>query len=424
MVTDYEREVEGNWRWNFGIIAGVDGCWGVGYAFVSYLVILPAFLKQLGASPFAIGVLPAVFMLCMTGPQILVARLTRHLPIKKVFFTCTHYPGCLSLLLLSFLTGRLHQDHRLALIIATFVWLALYGLSISFAMPMWVNLMAKLFPASLRGRLFGYVFLLNNVCGTLGSLCAAKILAAYAFPRNFAILFLLGGVLLPGCVTSFLWLREPVRPVDSREVPRHFLRDLFEILKTSHDFRWCLIARFIGAFSWMAAGFYTVAGLVKFELGSASAGWFGAVLLASQMMGSLVGGRLGDRFGFKLVASLAFTFELGAAAMAIAAPGPTWYYLVFVMFGLRNALATIGMHNLSIEFSPTADKTTFVALASTCICPALVAGPIIGGLLAQHHGAGHDAVFTVAVACSAVAVLLMTFFVREPRRVVRSAGTG
>jgi len=420
MPTDYEEAIRRDFRWNFAIIAGVDGVWGFGSAFVSYVVILPVFLQKLGASELAIGLLPAAFMFFLTIPQLLVARLTRHLPVKKFFFTVTHFPGCLSLLILSYLAFRI-SDHRSAaymsfVVACTFAWLILFGLSISFAMPMWVNLMAKLFPSSVRGRSFGYVFLLNSVCGAIGSALAGMILGWASFPYSFAILFLLAGVLLSGCVTFFFWLREPPKHPEPQSTDRHFLREVVDTLRSERDFIWFLLARFVGAFCLMGAAFYTVAGLDKFGLSEATAGTFGAIMLGAQVLGALLGGRWGDRFGFKSLATVVPLFDAATAALAMFAPSPMWYYLVFALYGARRSFAMVGVYNLTIEFCPAIDKTTFIAMGSTAVCPAFVAGPIIGGLLAQHHPAGYNAVFVVTMACGFLAFLLMALRVREPRR--------
>lgn len=412
---EYQTHIEHHFRWNYGMIAGVEGVWGFGVALVSHVAILPVFLERLGASAFLIGLLPATFRLFLTAPQLIAARLTHHLPLKKRVFTCVHYPGCLALLLLGFLVLWVRDSQPKLLIGGTFVWLALFGASISFAMPMWVNLMAKLFPARLRGRAFAMVFLLGGLTGAAGSLLAGKILDAISYPLNFMTLFFAAGVLLSACVTAFLWLREPVLP-NSRLTPSNgFLRDTLRAAAKSESFCWFLAGRFVGTLSLMAAAFYTVSALERFSLPGSVAGQFGAALLAGQSVGSLLAGHIGDRFGFKTVAALVPLCDAGAAVLALSAPAAAWYYPVFFLLGLRVSLAMVGTHNLNIEFCPGHDKTTFVALSSTVMCPAYVLGPSLGGFLATHHPAGYNAVFVVALACSIPSFLLISLLVKEPR---------
>jgi len=416
MSVPFETQVAEHYRWNYGIIAAVEGVWGLGSALVSHVVILPVFLDRLGASPVLVGLLPATFALFLTGPQLLAARLTGHLPRKKIFFTFVHYPGCLSLLALGGFVIWQRDGPESLIIAATFVWLAMFGLCISFAMPMWVNLMAKLFPPSLRGKSVGDVFLLGSVTGAVGSMCAAKALATFAFPYNFAVLFFAAGVLLSGCVTTFLWLREPSLHHDDHPAEGRFLRDTIAAVKGAPSYVWFLMARFVGGFGLMAAAFYTVAAVARFQLPTATAGMFGAAHLLGRSVGSLVAGRLGDRFGFKWVATMAPAAMLGAALLAVFAPSATWYYPVFILFGFRISFGMVGVHNLAIEFCPTADKTSFIALSSTAVCPAFVLGPWLGGLLAERHPAGYTAVFVVASLCCAASLLMMVFCVKEPRR--------
>lgn len=416
MATPYEEQVERHYRWNLAILAGVEGAWGLGSAFVSYVVILPVFLSRLGAPEVVLALLPAVFMVCLSAPQLLVARWTRHLPVKKFVFTNVHYPGCVSLLALAWVAVRWSESRPSWAVAAAFVWLALFGLSISLAMPMWVNLMAKLFPPRVRGKSLGYVFLLSSVCGALGSIAAAWVLHRYAFPTNFAVCFTVGGVLLSGCVTSFFWLREPASEAVTEDRPSTFWRDVGGILRRSAGFNWFLAARFVGSLGLMAAAFYTVAAVERFDLPSAYAGRFGAALLAAQVVGSLAAGRLGDAWGFRLPVLLSPLLNLAAAVTALAAPSAGWCYLVFVFYGLHRAFAMVGVHTLTIEFCSAEDKTTYVALGSTVLCPAYVLGPLAGGLLARYHPARYDAVFVATIVCCLVAAVVTVLKVPEPRK--------
>ncbi len=416
MSETFPQQIRRHYWHNFAIIAGVEGCWGLGAAAANTTTILPVFLDRLGASKFVIGLVPAVFMLCLNGPQLLAARFTRHLRVKKVVFTLIHYPGTLPLIALGVLTLTAGQGSRDRLIGFTFVWIALFGLAISFAMPMWINLMAKLFPASVRGRSFGAVMLLGSVLGAAGSTAVAYVLRVEDFPRNFGILFIAAGIVLSACVTTFFWLREPPSLVAEDEAREPFLKNVLAVLRERRDFMWFLLARCTAAFGIMADGFCAVAGVQRFALGDEASGEFSVALLSAQVVGSLVGGWLGDRMGFRLLMLISIACSIGSSTVALAAPTHEWYYLVFVLLGLRRSVGMIAVHNMTIEFCPTEDKTTFVAIASTILCPAIVASYFIGSLIAQHHHASYNAVFVVSMLCASAAFLITLFCVREPRR--------
>jgi len=126
-------------------------------------------------------------------------------------------------------------------------------------------------------------------------------------------------------------------------------------------------------------------------------------------------GKLGDKNGFKLVAVCVPLLDAGAAALALCAPSVSWFYALFFLGGCRVAFHMVGMHNLCIDYCPTDDKTAFVALTSTVMCPAYVIGPFLGGCIATWHAAGHDAVFVVALVTALLSFVTMAAFVDEPR---------
>ena len=139
-------------------------------------------------------------------------------------------------------------------------------------------------------------------------------------------------------------------------------------------------------------------------------------LLAAQMAGSVLAGHLGDAYGFKLPAVVAPACSLAACVLALTAPSPGWYYLVFVAHGLRVSSAIVGIHNLTIEFAPEGDKTAFLALGSTAMLPAYVLGPVLAGFLVRSGSAGHRWVFAVGAGFALLSWVTMLLFVREPRR--------
>lgn len=416
MSDAYQQSIERHFRWNFSTLAGVEGCWGFASAAIDRVAVLPVFLSTLGASEYVISLLPAMFMLCFTAPQLLAARLTRHLPVKKTFFTLTHYPGALLLIALGVVTLWANRLPSWLILACTFAWIVVFGISISFAMPMWVNIMAKLFPPSVRGRSFGVVWLLGGLFGAAGAWCVRWALQAWGFPTGFGILFIASGVLMSVCTTSFFWLREPALEVADDGERRPFLRELGGILRGTPAFSWLLVVRSVAAFGVMGDAFFAVAAVERFGLSVSVAGAFAGVTLAARVAGSLIGGYLGDVCGFEAALLFSILSSAGASVVAMAAPSAGWYYCVFVLLGLRQSSGMIAIQNLTIDLCPSDDKTTFVALASTVVCPAFVLSPIIAGALATHHPARFHAVFMVGAVCALLAAVITIVKVRDPRR--------
>jgi len=264
------------------------------------------------------------------------------------------------------------------------------------------------------------VNLLGSISGAVGALGVRWVLKAYAFPQNFAILFVWAGVIMSACITAFFWLREPPNPEVVVAEDRPFLTEVAGLLRGSPDFMWYMGVRFVAGFGIMGDAFCAVAAMERFDLDVEAAATFAATLLVARVIGSLIAGRMGDAFGFKLVMVVSAVFSVCASIVAIWAPTVGWFYLAFACMGVRQSVGMIAVSNLTIEFCPTSDKTTFVAIASTIMCPAYVVAPIIGGQIAHYHPARFNAVFTVAAVCSALALVMLLLFVREPRRVAES----
>ncbi len=65
-----------------------------------------------------------------------------------------------------------------------------------------------------------------------------------------------------------------------------------------------------------------------------------------------------------------------------------------------------------VEFAPAAEGVTYLGLHGTLIAPAMLLAPVIGGALAE--APGYALAFVVA-ACGFVALVLLTWFVHDPR---------
>ena len=70
--------------------------------------------------------------------------------------------------------------------------------------------------------------------------------------------------------------------------------------------------------------------------------------------------------------------------------------------------------NIILEFCSPEDRPTYIGLTNTLLAPARTLAPILGGWLATW--AGYRGMFLVALVASILGGLMMTFWVREPRR--------
>jgi MFS family permease len=414
---DYASELVSARRHNFTIILGVHALWGLGTAFISPVALMPVFLQELGASNRVIGVLPAVMTLCMFGPQIFAAHLTESLPVKKRVFTCIHYPAAAAIAFLGVVTWVWGAARPGALVGFTLVCISFHSLALSFAIPMWSNLVAKLMSRDSLGRTLGVIFFAGGITGALGGFAAKIMSERLPFPQGFALGYVMAAVLMGGGVSFFFILREPHQPeVAPRKNIWAFYRALWRDLHGVRDYGFYLLSQVSSGLGRMAPPFFAVAARNEHGFGVEVGALFTAIFMFSRVVASPLAGMLGDRFGFRFLSLFPPALNVAAAALALASSHPVFFYAVFVLVGLSNAAESVSTINLPIDFCPHADKTAFLAARATVVSPVQAVAPLLGGVLADSLGGRFTWTFGLAILFELVAVVILVTWVRDPRR--------
>ena len=166
------------------------------------------------------------------------------------------------------------------------------------------------------------------------------------------------------------------------------------------------------ALAGMGTGFITVSALKRWNIPDSTAGIFTIAFLVGQTLGYITFGFLADRRGHKLALELAILASTVGFALTWLAPGPEWYYAAFILFGIGSS-AIIGSAMLMVmEFCAPERRPTYIGITSTSVGVVGIVAPLIGAGLASVN---YDGLFAVCVAIDAVALILMRWWVREPR---------
>ncbi|MGH9857527.1 MAG: MFS transporter, partial [Acidobacteriota bacterium] len=264
-----------------------------------------------------------------------------------------------------------------------------------------------------RGRFMGLTTFIGTGMGAIGAGLSAWLLATFPFPLNFAYTFLIAAT---GVTLSWVFLaltREPAQPPrGERQSRRQFWEKLRRILARDHNFRRFLVARILLALGAMGQGFITVAAVRRWDVPDSVVGGFTAALLLGQTTGTLVFGMLADRFGHKLSLELSGMATLALFALAWLAPSPAWYYAVFFLLGLYLGAIVVSGILVIMEFSAPERRPTYVGLANTGVGVAGVLAPLLAAGIA---GISYDLLFAMSAALSLCSLILMRWWVREPR---------
>ena len=407
-------EVERHYRWNFtvNLIEGASFFFGAGFA--SSSTIVPLFISKFTSSPLPIGLASVIAQGGWFLPQLFTANLVERLPRKKPVVVNLGF--FLERLPVWLMTGAALVAGRsltlsLALFLISYAW---YYLGAGLVATSWQDMVARCFPVDRRGRFWGITTFIGTGAGMLGAIFSTRILGGFAFPFNFAYLFSIAAI---STTVSWFFLaltREPAQPVSApRQSNREFWAGLPNILRHDHNFRRFLIARLTLAMGNMGFGFVTVAVVRRWQVPDSTVGVYTAVLLLGQALGNLILGFLADRFGHKLSLELSAAASGLAFAIAWLAPAAEWYYIVFALLGMNLGAILVSGILVVMEFCEPQRRPTYIGLANTSVGLVGVCVPLLGAWLASIN---YTWLFALSAGVNLVALVLMRYWVQEPRR--------
>ena len=409
-----ESEVQKNLRHNY-IFNILDGSFfGLALGFASFTTILPLFVSTLTNSALLIGLVPAFHNTGFQLPQLFVAKrmgqMTTYKPSVMAMTIHERLPY-VGLALVAFLVPVIGPQNCLVL---TFLMLAWQGLGAGFTANPWQNMINKVIPGDFLATFFGFQSAAANLLSSGGAIAAGIILEKVAFPYNFTLCFLCAVVCF---VVSWLALNR------TREIPHQidnlgfvslpFWKSVGAILKKDPGFRWYVVVRNLSQFGTMAFAFYTVFAVRQHGMSDVMVGVMTSILLITQTITNPLLGWLADRWGRRYVLEIGTVAAALSALLAWVAADSTIFVFIFILAGIANtAFWTIGMA-FTLSFGTEEERPTYVGLPNTLIAPSSIIAPLIGGTLADT--VGYPATFATATAASLVSVLILHFFVHDPK---------
>ncbi|HEU5311474.1 MAG TPA: MFS transporter, partial [Candidatus Eisenbacteria bacterium] len=273
---------------------------------------------------------------------------------------------------------------------------------------------AKVTRPDMRARSFGTIFFFQTLMGAIGGWVASRVLASHIpFPANYALGFLVAGV----CMTVGAFFFLPVREEPGvTEEPGKALDTVFrnarEILADRSGLRVYLWVLVLSTGSYLLITFYPVYADAKFSLRPQDSALYTAVCMGGNMLGSILTGVIGDRFGYVRVAVIAMTALVLGLALAVWGTHPATYYVTAFALGVFIVADRLALYNLSMAFSPHEDNTPYLGVIPAIVAPlqAFVAGS--SGTFIDRFGFLPVAV--VGLAGAAVALYLVVLRLPEP----------
>ena len=405
-----------NVRFNFTVNVLDGAFFGLSLGFASYVTVIPLFVATLTDSSVLIGLIAAMHTIGWQLPQLLtsnrVARLRRYKPMV-LFMTLHERVPFFALALVALAIPTIGRELALILTFVFVIWQAMGG---GLTGTAWQTMVAKIIPNDLRGTFYGMQSSAANLLSSGSAVAAGVILEAIRAPHSFALCFLLAGI---GMLISLGFLaatREYEEPAmrESARTPSEFWQALAKIMRQDGNFRTFILARMLAQIAAVGIAFFTVYASRQFNMDAATAGIMTGILLISQVIANPIFGWLGDHYSHRVMFAFGIFLAGSSAALALFAPSLEWFYLVFMLAGIANSGLWPTINALTVEFGSEAERPYYIGLANTLVAPATLLAPIIGGWLADTVGYGTT--FGVAAVCGVLTVIVVLFFVAEPRR--------
>jgi Na+/melibiose symporter-like transporter len=210
--------------------------------------------------------------------------------------------------------------------------------------------------------------------------------AAFPFPVNYSLIFLLSTVTLAIAFTGFALIREPVYPVQRQsESLGVMLRRAIFLVKINANFRRLLVSRAILGIGIGLAPFYVVHASQSQDVSGGIIGIFLSAQMAGAALSNILWAWLADTRGNKMVivGTLASSALASLLALILSGTAPAAYVLVFVLIGAMLSGMRLGYSNFILEMAQPEMRATCVALQNTLIAPITLLPLLAGVLIAE-----------------------------------------
>ncbi|MCF8069122.1 MAG: MFS transporter [Desulfobacterales bacterium] len=200
-------DIDQNYKRNVFGISIAEALWGIGAPLVVESTFLQLFLKNLGASSFAIGLIPALFFIGCSVFALLGDYWTTHLTSKRTPIIIFHLFSSLSVMMFGIVL-LFFGDNRF-LLVAFFSLYAAFSISIGVMVPVWYNYIVKIFSPEKTVPALAIMMISQNSAKLICSFLIVKTIEKYSFSINSsAFIFILVGLVFALSGLCYLFTRE------------------------------------------------------------------------------------------------------------------------------------------------------------------------------------------------------------------------
>jgi MFS family permease len=392
-------------------VAAVEFFWGLGFPIVLESTFLQLFLRNLGASSFAIGIVPSIFIVGISCFPLFSSYLSRNKRFKKKTVLLLHLVSALSIFLFGWTLLLVNETAILPLFYISY---AIFSLCMGLTIPVWLNYLVRIFSEGKTVPGLGYMMLSQNVGKVISSFFILKVVEKYAFSvDSSAIIFIVTGLVFIIGSLCFAFTKEIADKNDPKPDRMSFLRHtrqhLAEIIKNRQflifliaDLDFYVIITVLSFYANYAAEYFGVKQAV-------AAGVFVGCIYAGSITVNILLGTL-DYLSIKQKFTLSKCITLTALMLLIVMPGNWSFFIISYLLGCVRAIRNMVYTPSVKKLSGMIDATPYFALAPILTLPIGVGYPLLFGKMLDHLAFMGAASYKVLYGFSALFILFTLFF--------------
>jgi MFS family permease len=407
-IAQVQRDLPRNFAANLA-----HGMFGLtGFRLMYAPTFVPAYVFALSGSKVAVGFALGAQFLGMALSSIWGATLIEHRDRVLKMVYSVGWLVRLQIFGLSLSAFLLSGSWALA---AACAFLMLFGFFSGMQGVAFNVLMAKVIPTRRRGRLIGLRnFLGGLIAAGVAYLGGHYLVGGNALGNGYASTFMLSFILTSIGISALTFVREPrsptVREHRSRLADR--LADIPAMLRGDPNYRRLFFARGLGALGTAAVPFYILHVGQLFSLSGATLGYFSLAFLLPQTISNLAWGKIADVHGYRRVFLLSVGLWCASTVLLIFGTSLPLFLIAACGLGAGQAGYQVASQNFVLEFGKPHELPMLIAVSDTASHLMMVAGPLLGGLIATQLD--YVAVFWLSVGFLFIAVLTI-WRIQEPR---------
>jgi len=395
-----------------------------GMAFLAGDTVMPSMIKSLGGPEWLIALMPVIMSLGFMLPQLLTAHRVEQLQWVKPFvmftgiFQRTPY---LAAALALFLLAGTHPMLTLAIVAATPL---VGGIAGGLSFSAWIELISKIIPERRRSSAWAVRYIIGAAIGIGAGSVIRSVLRDHPGPAGYAMLHLHASAFLWLSYLAFAAIRETRKPPGIIATPRGLhenLRSLPHLLRSDIQLRRFLGMRVCGLGLNIMIPFLAIYALRVTGHDESFLGHFVTAQMTGGIIGNLLAGYLGDRYGGKLPVFIGRVLLLALSIAAVVNRSETGFVVIFFTLGFAVFLENVGATTLSIELCPHDRRPTYMAFISAVIMPCTLLAAAVSTVVRVATGG-----IALAAALSAALLALSFYFLvrlREPRHTRAAAAS-